>query len=332
MYKDKAIGKVRTVRGLLESDRLGFTLAHEHLLSDFRCLIPESEWDSSAGSDLLKDDVDSLIKEATAFKDLGGGTIVDVTPMPNSGRNPGGLVAVAEESGINIIMGVSFYTEPMYTPALGMDRKTVEQVAELYIDEIEHGVGNTGIKPGIIGEAGCSWPLTSNERKCLLAAAIAQLETGLAISIHPGNDVHSPMQIVDILTAAGVSPGRIILGHIECACPPEAREVRRALAERGCYLEFDTFAVPEDALPPSARGLGDMGRIQQIVELVKEGLATQVLVSHDSLLVSLMSIHGGPGVIHIPGTVVPKMRSKGLSEQQIHAIMVDNPARVLQIQ
>jgi len=212
-----------------------------------------------------------------------------------------------------------------------MDNKTVEEIAKEYLQEITKGVRGTDIKPGIIGEAGCSWPLTQNERKCLHAAAIAQKETGLCISIHPGSGADSPMQIVAVLVAYGVNPERIILGHIEDTLPPEASDMRQRLAEQGCYLSFDLFAVPRDALQPFARDLYDDGRIDQILDLIRHGFSKQILISHDSLSVNLMSINGGPGIVHIPGNVVPRMRSRGLSEQDIHSITVDNPARALAI-
>jgi predicted metal-dependent phosphotriesterase family hydrolase len=40
---------------------------------------------------------------------------------------------------------------------------------------------------------------------------------------------------------------------------------------------------------------------------------------------------GGPGYVHVPNVVLPLMKEKGLSEEQIHAITVKNPARALSI-
>jgi phosphotriesterase-related protein len=139
------------------------------------------------------------------------------------------------------------------------------------------------------------------------------------------------MQIVDILTSAGVTPERIILGHMECSCPPKASDMRLNLAEKGCYLQFDSFAVPKYVLPRYARKLTDEGRVGQIVELVNRGFGNQILVSHDSLTVDLMAINGGPGIVYIPNKIVPLMRMKGLSEEEIRAITVNNPARALSI-
>ena len=59
-----------------------------------------------------------------------------------------------------------------------MAGRSEDDLTREMIDDITVGVGNTGIKSGIIGEIGCTWPLHDNERKVLRAAARAQKETG----------------------------------------------------------------------------------------------------------------------------------------------------------
>lgn len=71
--------------------------------------------------------------------------------------------------------------------------------------------------------------------------------------------------------------------------------------------------------------------IFDFIELVENGYLNQILISHDSMTNDMMISNGGPGYVHIPKVVVPLMRMEGLSEEQIHAITVDNPARVLSI-
>ena len=53
-------------------------------------------------------------------------------------------------------------------------------MTDLMVSEIITGIGKSGVCCGIIGEIGCSWPLTSTERKALEAAALAQKQTGKA--------------------------------------------------------------------------------------------------------------------------------------------------------
>jgi len=49
---------------------------------------------------------------------------------------------------------------------------------DLMVSEIIRGIGDTGVRCGVIGEIGCSWPLTSTEKRALEAAALAQKQTG----------------------------------------------------------------------------------------------------------------------------------------------------------
>ena len=55
------------------------------------------------------------------------------------------------------------------------------QMADFMVGEVVKGVGGSGgsgVRCGIIGEIGCSWPLGDTERRSLQAAALAQKETG----------------------------------------------------------------------------------------------------------------------------------------------------------
>ena len=52
------------------------------------------------------------------------------------------------------------------------------QMAENMVKEIEVGIGGCGVRCGVIGEIGCSYPLRDVEKKALQAAATAQTQTG----------------------------------------------------------------------------------------------------------------------------------------------------------
>jgi phosphotriesterase-related protein len=54
-------------------------------------------------------------------------------------------------------------------------------------------------------------------------------------------------------------------------------------------------------------------------------------MSHDIALKHWLSKYGGWGIHHIPRTVVPLMRRKGMSQALIEKILIENPARVLSI-
>jgi phosphotriesterase-related protein len=168
--------QVMTVRGPLAADALGFTLPHEHTFLNLAAF-PTSA--TLSGLDAIVDPVrhtQILVDELTMFKQLGGVSVADVTT-----RNMGGDVQatrrLSEATGINIIYGCGWYREAFMDEFLYY--KPTEELAEELIYEIEHGFGNTGIRPGIIGEIGTNLlHLSAKEERCLRAMAKAQRRTG----------------------------------------------------------------------------------------------------------------------------------------------------------
>ena len=96
-----------------------------------------------------------------------------------------------------------------------MDRLTEDDIVEQIVRDVMEGVDGTVIRSGVIGEIGCSWPLTQNERKVLRASARAQRITGAPLLIHPGRDETGPLQVIEILAEAGADLSRTIMGHLD---------------------------------------------------------------------------------------------------------------------
>jgi len=340
-------GKVQTVLGLVDGAELGFTLPHEHLFIDTMSWFTEPDdaegkalsrqpitldnlsWvrshKSCSRDNLHLTDEATAIREAMLFKKAGGKTMVDVTPN-SAGRNPAGLVNVARATGLNIIMGTAYYIEPSFKPEMGMDARTAEDIAAEFVTDITSGV--SGIRAGLIGEIGCSWPMTDNEKKVLRAAAIAQQQTGVVISVHfQGGEEDSPFQIVHMLTDAGADPHRIILCHMTCELPVSARAARARLAEMGCYLEFDLFGIdgiyPLEVTP--FQGANDFIRVSEIIDLIADGYLDNILISQDVCFKIHLSAYGGHGYTHILQKIIPAMLKRGITEAQINAITIVNP-------
>ena len=345
-----AKGEVQTVLGPVSPDRLGVTMVHEHLLLDLTCLFVEPEsaddralsrqplsldnlawvrrnWNSSLDN-LRLDDEALAIEEARELKLEGGGTLVEVSNV-GLARSPLGLARIARATGLNVVMGAGYYVDVAHPP--DMDSRSEADLEEEMVRDVTEGVGNTRLRAGIIGELGCSWPLTPNERKVLRAGARAQARTGAAITIHIGRDVHSPIEIADCLADAGADLSRVILGHMDRIAHP--MEIMTGLAERGCYIAFDTFGQETWVYPfsPSDR-LSDVQRVDLQMALIAEGFLDRLLVSHDVGYKHRLSAYGGCGYAHILSTVAPHhMRRKGMTDEHLHAILVENPARVLQL-
>jgi phosphotriesterase-related protein len=259
------------------------------------------------------------------YKRAGGGTIVDATTL-GIGRDPLGLARIARATGLNIVMGAGYYVDAAHPKS--MDGMAESDLAEQMIEELTRGIGDSGVKAGVIGEIGCTWPLTSNERKVLRAAACAQRETGAAILIHPGRDEHAPREILDILAEAGADIGRTIMGHLDRTIVDV--DVLMEVARSGCYLEYDLFGNEDSHYPLSDIDMpSDAQRMGFIQRLVEEGYSEKIVVAHDICTKHRLVRYGGHGYGHILANVVPRMRSKDFSEESIYSIIVENPARVL---
>ncbi len=347
--KRESAKKAQTVLGLIHSGDLGITLPHEHLLIDMEIWFEEpketelkklafepvsieniswimyNQYNNLDNLRLLDEEV--AVKEAMFFKKEGGGTIVDVTSASLS-RDLPGLKRISRATGLNIITGSGYYVVSGAS-CRDFDKKNEDEIAEEIVTDILVGACHTEIRAGIIGEIGCSWPLQDREKKSLRACARAQKRTGAAITIHPGRHENSPMEIIRFLDDAGADIGRIIMGHIDRTgfLPATIREI----AKTGCYLEYDIFGG--NPFYPLHFGVFnrpcDRERIEQILELINEGFLNQILISQDTCLKSKLVRYGGQGYAHILRNIVPQMLARGITQEHIKTIMVENPSRYL---
>ena len=348
MDHSQRAGKVQTVLGLIDPSELGITHTHEHLLVDIGELFgpPEEAADrgiyfSPATPEVLgytryhklrnRDnfqfrDVDLSSKELSMFKQHGGGSIVEATPN-GIGRDPMGLKRISQATGVNIVMGGTYYVEAAHPPRV--KKMSEDDLAEEFIHDIDVGVKNTGVRQGMIGEVGCSWPLTDEERKVLKAAGRAQIATGAPMLIHPGRGEGSPMQVLDVLSGVGVDLSRVIMGHIDRTVADKS--VLKQIVDSGCYLEWDLFGVEQSFYVnnPTFDMPNDAKRMDDIMWSIQNGAGERIVVAHDIYSKESLLSYGGYGYFYILENIVPRMRMRGYTERMIDDILVNNPARVL---
>jgi phosphotriesterase-related protein len=224
-------------------------------------------------------------------------------------------------------MGASHYVGAAHPR--DMDTRSEDAIASEIVRDIAVGVGDTGVRAGIIGEVGCSWPLTANERKVLRASGRAQRRTGAPLLIHPGRNEAAPAEIVDVLREVGADLSRTIIGHIERTIFERSEMAK--LAETGCVLEFDLFGREHSYYKhsPDIDMINDGVRLRLLAGLIAEGLGRQIVLAHDTAQKSHLVRYGGPGYGHILQNIVPRMRFRGFREADIHAMLVETPKRVL---
>ncbi|XP_075067325.1 N-acetyltaurine hydrolase [Mixophyes fleayi] len=341
-------GSVQTVLGLVHPDRLGYTLTHEHLTMTFNCCYCPPPAHQAALSDgpivmknlfwlkqnpygnkenlLLNQEVEAVKEELISFKAVGGGCIVENTTTGIS-RDVKTLKRLAEETGVHIVSGAGFYVDATHSPETRS--KSVEQLTEVLVNEVLQGADGTDIKCGIIGEIGCSWPLTDSEKKILQATAEAQTQLGCPVNIHPGRNSEAPFQIVHVLQEAGADISKTVMSHLDRTIFDEGKLLK--FAELGSYLEYDLFGTELLNYPfnTSVDMPSDNDRIKVLRSLINDGYEDRIVISHDIHTKNRLVKYGGHGYSHILNNIVPKMLLRGISQENIDKILLENPKRWL---
>ena len=341
----------QTVLGAVGGEELGFTLPHEHLVfdgssifaeplaaTDRRMALAPLGWETlswlryhpyeNLDNVRMLDEVEAS-NELGLYRDSGGCTIVDVT-IPGIGRDPVALARISRATGVNIVMGTGLYTEPSLPPHFR--NMGVDEMAALFVTELRAGVGSTGIRAGIIGEIACNWPVAPTELKAVRAAAMAQRETGVSISLHPGRHREAPFELASLLRECGADLSRVIFCHTDARL--RHHDDRLRLADLGCVLEYDLWGweghFPSYWTSDDHMDLpNDTDRIKELRALIDSGHIERVVMSHDICVRSRRVRWGGWGYVHIPMYVVPMMRSRGFEETEIRQLTVENPRRLL---
>jgi phosphotriesterase-related protein len=327
---------------------MGMTLPHEHALLDLRCTLtkpndPSLDWivdakmsstifgdvlhhGLSSKDNLMLDDKELAIRELMLYKKkLGGRTVVDLT---SRGLAPKPLVLreISRKTGLNIILGCGYYIAASH-PA-DMSSRTVEELSEEMVGDLTSGIDDTGVRSGIIGEIGTSHPIADNEKKVLMAAAKAHASTGAAINVHTSHKGEHALQAIKILESEGVDPANVIISHMD-AEEKLPFEYQRAVAQTGAYVEHDCFGEEEyvdefDYVHPR-----DLDRVRTIVRLVDEGFIDNVPNSQDVCSKIYLREYGGYGYDHILKTIVPMFKRRGMTDDEVRHIMVENPRRAI---
>lgn len=298
---------VMSVTGPVSGDKLGYTLIHEHLFLD----LSRDYWDNNR---LLRDP-ELTQQELERYKRAGGVSLVDQTNR-GLGRDPLAVKDMAERTGLNIILGSGWYREPFYEPYLHQWR--TDQVAEQIIRDLTEGIDDTGVRAGIIGEIGAhSTFVAAVEERVLRAAARAQKKTGVLLTLHA---TRSPVGLeqLDILTEEGVDLRRVVVGHAQ-SYPHHSYHAE--VVRRGASLSFDRMGVPIE--------FERQRNIRLIRQLIEGGHVKQVMLSQDVCLRSDLVAYGGLGYAFVPGELSRIMREAGVTDEQLHQMMVGNPRRAL---
>ncbi len=335
---------VMTVLGPIHPDVLGKTLTHEHLQLDLTCLWHQPKDParaylvdapvSPALYEVLKQDpyhsLDNLrldnpaiaAEELRLFKKAGGGTVLDLSTA-TIGPYPEALAQLSRETGVHIVAGTGYYVRRAHPDWL--HDPSWEELAEQMLRDVEDGFPGTRVRAGILGELGTSSPIHPDELKVLKAAVSVQRRHPIAINVHLAIFGFEGLRVLDFLEQEGADLSRVVLSHLDENLDPAYHQ---SLAERGVFLEFDTFGsecrFSEDEVAEPA----DHDRLEALERLADRHLH-QLLLSQDICTKMQWHAFGGKGYDHILTRIVPALRDRGFREPDIEMLLEKNPARLL---
>ncbi|MCT9933127.1 phosphotriesterase-related protein [Planotetraspora sp. A-T 1434] len=317
---------VQTVRGAVPTRALGVTLMHEHVFG----LSPEILWN---WPDIPEGwDQEARAREAAgklnALKRAGVDTIVDLTVI-GLGRFVPAVQRVAELTDITIIVATGVYTYdalPGYFAHRGPG--TIfggpERMVEFFVRDITEGIGRTGVRAGILKCATDHQGVTPGVERVLRAVAQAHRETGAPISTHTESSTRRGLDQQKIFAAEGVDLSRVVIGHAGDSTDLAYLE---ELIANGSYLGMDRFGV--DSICPFE------SRVATVAALCDRGHADRMVLSHDAFCFSdrvdvaaQRAMFPNYHMLHISQDVLPALRRSGVTEEQIHTMLVENPRRI----
>ena len=311
-----------SVLGPVPAEDLGTTAIHEHLFID-----TSSYWIRQFGRpkpEAVLGDEALAVTELAHFTAAGGHTLVDITPI-GIGRNPEACRRVAQATGLNIVVATGYYTHFFHPPELY--DQTIDQIAAGMLAEIRDGIGATGIRPGILKVA-TFLEIAPTEEKALRAAARTQQSSGYPIYTHTSRCTMALEQIA-IFREEGADLSRIVIGHLNALERP--LDYLKPIAATGVGLGFDV--IGKAGLEPVSGVVwsSDEYKAERCAELVRLGHVGQIVLSADTCWKYELRAYGGPGYDHVLRNFLPLLRERGLDEQAIHTMLVENPARLLAI-
>jgi len=292
---------------------------HEHLVIGFTGW----EGDTLYNRDGNRDMVAACVDKIEELKANGYSSLVD--PCPNDlGRNIDVMGETAARTGFNIMFAVGVYDEKYagayWKDKLATDPDAAAYLTEMYVREIEDGVGSTGLRPAVIKVACGPGPFPRHEQVAMEAAAAASVATGTPILTHT-EGVDGDLQL-DYLTSRGIPAHRVIVGH---CCGNSDHDYHSRICDAGAYIGFDRFGL-EKVHP-------DSERTASLAAMVNAGYTPHIIVSHDCVF----NLRGQMGSkervaaahtrspLHFERTIAPRLRELGVSQSAIDSMLTDNP-------
>lgn len=313
---------VPTVTGNIPVEQLGKTLAHEHVFvvgEEFRQNY-QADWDE-------EEKIAQAVRDLNELKSLGIDSILDPTVV-GLGRYIPRIQRIAEQIDLNIVVATGIYTYnevpfQFHYSGPGLLFDVPEPMTEMFVNDIENGIAGTGVKAGFLKCAIEEQGLTPGVERVMRAVAQAHVRTGAPITVHTNVHNRSGLEAQRVLREEGADLTKVVIGH---SGDSANLDYLMELADAGSILGMDRFGL--DVLLPFEQ------RVDTVAELAKRGYADRMVLAHDaSCFIDWFDPQAKAQAVpnwnyrHISEDVLPALLERGVSEEQIQTMLVDNVRR-----
>ena len=310
------MAQLQTVKGTVDSNTLGITLLHEHVLWQFDDSHRKASIEFAA----------QLLNDAAK---VGVQTLVDLTPH----RRIDWYMEIAAQTPVNIIPCTGYYHYLGFL-SQALAAFSEDQMVERMVHELTVGIDTTPVRAGIIKVAAVSPELTPWEVQVFTAAAKAHLKTGACIATHA---VAGARQQAEVLQRAGANLSQVFFSHIDTEVGWEGRSVSEQgkylveIARMGGWSLLNNFGCDFYTKPANEALL--------IKVLCDAGYADKVLISIDcnwtwnkdgQVEFEEEANHPEAGKRtygYMMTDTVPELLKAGFTDKDIQVFLVDNPRK-----
>ncbi len=323
------MAQVETVKGPIDTSELGRTLMHEHIF----CLSPEvaQNYDTGWGDEEAR--VSEAVEKLNEVSASGINSFMDLTVL-GLGRDIPRIQRICEQvpdlhvlvaTGLYMYRDVPFY---LYFQGPGTILDGPEPMVEMFVGDIENGIKDTGVKAAMLKCAIDEPGLQPGVERIMRAVAQAHRQTGTPITCHTHAKSEQGLTAQKVFEEEGVDLSRVVLAH--CGDTSDVDYLTK-LAEKGSFLGMDRFGI--DLEQPFEE------RVAAVAAMCERGHADKMILSQDAGVFMdnlpwdmLSQVVPNWHYLHVVNDVIPELKNRGVTDEQIDAMLVDNPRRIFEAQ
>lgn len=309
---------VNTTLSPISVDQLGKVNIHEHIILD-------GAGNPNIPTDFHHVDTQKMAAELTAWKQSGGGVIVDSSPI-GAGRNVPLLEETTRMAQVPCIVPSGFHKLSYYPEGHWLFSASTDTLAEVLQSECTLGVllddqhpfesERSATKANILKIGVDQAGVTPEIARIIQAVAQTSNALGVPCMVHTEPGV--PFEdLAAALQQAQINPHKVVICHMGKSLDPA---LHARLAALGFSLEFDEMVRPAPPLPDLAAA---------ILQLFHSGKGRAVVMGGDFARQSYWPSYGGkPGLSYLLTDLEEALIGLGFSPAMLDQIWIENPRQL----